>query len=105
MKIITRSIWILSMVSLLADVASELLYPVIPVYLKSIGFTWQELITGRIAELTVGLSKGYFGKQSDERGVRLPFVKLGYFLSALSKPMMALFTYPAWIFYHELQTV
>ena len=99
MKIITRSIWILSMVSLLADVASELLYPVIPVYLKSIGFTVAGIgLLEGIAELTVGLSKGYFGKQSDERGVRLPFVKLGYLLSALSKPMMALFTYPAWIF-------
>ena len=87
------------MVSLFADVASELLYPVIPVYLKSIGFTVAGIgLLEGIAELTVGLSKGYFGKQSDERGVRLPFVKLGYLLSALSKPMMALLTYPAWIF-------
>lgn len=87
------------MVSLLADVASELLYPVIPVYLKSIGFTVAGIgLLEGIAELTVGLSKGYFGKRSDEKGVRLPFIKLGYLLSALSKPMMALFTYPAWIF-------
>lgn len=87
------------MVSLLADIASELLYPVIPVYLKSIGFTVAGIgLLEGIAELTVGLSKGYFGKLSDERGVRLPFVKLGYLLSALSKPMMAMFTYPSWIF-------
>ncbi len=30
-KIITRSVWILSLISLLTDVASEMLYPVMPV--------------------------------------------------------------------------
>jgi hypothetical protein len=39
MRIITRTIFLLSMVSLLADIASEMLYPVIPVYLKEIGFS------------------------------------------------------------------
>jgi MFS family permease len=52
-----------------------------------------------IAEFTAGLSKGYFGKLSDERGVRLPFVKLGYLLSNISKPMLVLFAYPLWIFF------
>ena len=39
MKIITRNIWIFSFVSLLTDVASETLYLIMPVYLKSIGFS------------------------------------------------------------------
>ena len=52
-----------------------------------------------VAEFTAGISKGYFGKLSDEKGVRLPFVKLGYLLSAVSKPMMAILTYPLWIFF------
>lgn len=39
---------------------------------------------------------------SDEKGVRLPFVKLGYLLSALSKPLMAVFVYPLWIFLFAL---
>jgi MFS family permease len=96
---ITRTVLILSGVSLFADMASELLYPVVPVYLKEIGFSVLLIgILEGVAEFTVGLSKGYFGKQSDERGLRLPFVKLGYFLSALSKPLMALFTYPLWVF-------
>lgn len=99
MKIINRTVWILSLVSLSADVASEMLYPVIPVYLKEIGFSvfLIGLLEG-IAEFTAGVSKGYFGKQSDEKGVRLPYIKSGYFLSALSKPMMAVFTFPLWIF-------
>ena len=79
--------------------ASEMLYPVVPVYLKEIGFSvfLIGLLEG-VAEFTAGLSKGYFGKQSDALGLRLPFVKGGYFLSALSKPMMGFFTLPLWIF-------
>ncbi len=100
MRIITRTVFILSMVSLFADIASELLYPITPVYLKEIGFSVLLIgILEGVAEFTVGLSKGYFGKLSDEKGVRLPFVKLGYFLSALSKPMMAALIYPVWIFF------
>jgi MFS family permease len=99
-KIINRTVLILSLVSLFADVASEMLYPVIPVYLKEIGFS--VLLIGLlegVANFTAGLSKGYFGKLSDEKGLRLPFVKLGYFLSSISKPMMAVFVYPLWIFF------
>jgi MFS family permease len=69
------------------------------VYLKEIGFSVFLIgVLEGIAEFTAGISKGYFGKQSDARGVRLPFVRWGYFLSAMSKPMMALFTAPLWIF-------
>ncbi len=100
MRIITRTVLILSIVSLLADIASEMLYPVIPVYLKEIGFTvfWIGVLEG-VVNFTAGISKGYFGKLSDEKGLRLPFVKLGYLLSAISKPLMATFTYPLWIFF------
>jgi len=52
-----------------------------------------------LAEAVAGLSKSYFGKQSDASGKRLPFVQLGYALSAISKPMMAIFVYPFWIFF------
>ncbi len=95
MRIITRTVLILSIVSLLADIASEMLYPVIPVYLKEIGFTvfWIGVLEG-VVNFTAGISKGYFGKLSDEKGIRLPFVKLGYLLSAVSKPLIATFTYP-----------
>ena len=98
-RIITRTIWILSLVSLFTDVASEMLYPVMPLYLKSIGFSVVLIgVLEGVAEATAGLSKGYFGKMSDNTGRRLPFVRWGYSLSALSKPMMALFTFPLWIF-------
>ncbi len=70
-----------------------------PIYLKSIHFSVVLIgILEGVAEAMAGLSKGYFGKLSDNTGKRLPFVRWGYLLSAVSKPMMALFTFPAWIF-------
>jgi len=98
-KAITKTVWILSIVSLLTDMASEMLYPIMPIYLKSIGFSIALIgVLEGFAEATAGLSKGYFGKLSDNIGRRAPFVQIGYSLSAISKPMMALFTFPAWIF-------
>lgn len=100
LKYITKTIWILSIVSLLTDTASEMLYPIMPIYLKSIGFSIVLIgILEGVAEATAGLSKGYFGKLSDITGRRVPFVKLGYAFSAVSKPMMAVFIYPLWIFF------
>lgn len=100
MKYITKTIWVLSLVSLLTDTASEMLYPIMPIYLKEIGFSIVLIgILEGFAEATAGLSKGYFGKLSDNMGRRVPFVQIGYTLSAISKPMMALFVYPLWIFF------
>jgi MFS family permease len=100
MKYITRTVWVLSVVSLLTDTASEMLYPIMPLYLKTIGFSILLIgILEGVAEATAGLSKGYFGKLSDTAGKRVPFVQIGYAFSAISKPMMAVFVYPLWIFF------
>lgn len=100
LKYITPTVWILSLVSMFTDTASEMLYPIMPIYLKSIGFSIVLIgILEGVAEATAGLSKGYFGKLSDNTGKRVPFVQLGYAFSAISKPMMALFVYPLWIFF------
>jgi MFS family permease len=98
-KILTRSILLVSFVSLFTDIASEMLYPVMPVYLTSVGFSIMLIgILEGVAEAVAGLSKGYFGHMSDRLGRRVPFVRVGYAMSALSKPMMALITWPWWIF-------
>lgn len=100
MKYITKTIWTLSLVSLFTDTASEMLYPIMPIYLKAIGFSIVLIgVLEGVAEATAGLSKGYFGKLSDNTGRRVPFVQIGYALSAISKPMMAIFIYPLWIFF------
>ncbi len=100
MKIITRTVWVLSLVSFFTDIASEMLYPIMPVYLKSIGFSIVLIgVLEGFAEATAGLSKGYFGNLSDNIGKRLPFVQIGYALSAISKPMMAVLVFPIGIFF------
>ena len=100
LKNITKTVWILSLVSLFTDAASEMLYPIMPIYLKSIGFSIVLIgILEGVAEATAGFSKGYFGKLSDNAGKRIPFVQIGYAFSAISKPMMAIFIYPIWIFF------
>ena len=97
---ITRTIWILSLVSLFTDTASEMLYPVMPIYLRTIGFSMVLIgVLEGVAEATAGISKGYFGKLSDQIGKRAPFVRLGYALSAISKPLLAFFIYPWWVFF------
>jgi len=100
LKYITRTVWILSLVSLFTDTASEMLYPVMPIYLKYIGFSIVLIgVLEGFAEAIAGISKGYFGKLSDLSKRRVPFVQLGYTFSAISKPMMAVFIFPIWIFF------
>jgi sugar phosphate permease len=100
LKYITKAVWLLSVISLLTDTASEMLYPIMPIYLKTIGFSIVLIgVLEGFAEATAGLSKGYFGKQSDITQKRVPFVQIGYALSAISKPMMSIFIFPLWIFF------
>ncbi len=70
-----------------------------PLFLKQIGYTaiFIGVLEG-VAEAVAGLSKSYFGMRSDISGKRVPFVQLGYLFSAISKPMLAIFIYPWWIF-------
>ena len=72
--------------------ASEMLYPVTPIFLSGVlgaSMAIIGLIEG-LAELTAGFLKGYFGFLSDKIGKRSIFVVLGYSLSALSKPLPGL---------------
>lgn len=100
MKAITRTIWILSLVSLFTDLASEMLYPIMPMYLKTIGFTVISIgLLEGVAEAMASLSKGYFGRLSDETGIRTLFVKAGYSISAVSKPLLGLFASVPWVYF------
>ncbi len=97
---LTKTVLLLSLVSLLNDVAGELLYPIVPLFMASIGYGafWIGLLEG-FAEATAGLTKGWFGEWSDRKGVRLPFVRVGYFLSAICKPFLPLFGNAPWAFF------
>ena len=86
--------------SLFTDIASEMLYPVLPIYLKSIGYSILFIgILEGITEVVAGYSKGYFGNLSDLNGKRVPFVRLGYALSAISKPLLAIGQIPVMVLF------
>ncbi|CAN5493313.1 MFS transporter [soil metagenome] len=87
----------LGFVSFLADVASEMLYPVTPIFLTTVlgaSMASLGLIEG-VAEATASLLKTFAGRASDRMGRRKPFVVVGYLLAALSKPFIGAAT--SWI--------
>ena len=93
MSRLPKQVIILSLVSLFTDMASEMLYPITPIFLSSVlgaSMAVVGLIEG-LAEVTAGLLKGYFGVLSDKLGKRSIFVVLGYSLSALAKPLPGFF--------------
>ena len=90
---ISKQVFILGMVSLFTDIASEMLYPVTPIFLTTVLGSSMALVgvIEGIAEVTAGLLKGYFGDLSDKVGKRSIFVMIGYGISALSKPLPGIF--------------
>jgi MFS family permease len=85
---------------MLNDTAGEMLTPIMPLYLTSIGFSI--ILIGVLegaAEATAGLSKGYFGNLSDNAGRRLPFVQIGYSISAIVKPIILASISVWWVFF------
>lgn len=90
---IPKPVKILSYVSLFTDIASEMLYPVIPIFLTSILGASMSVV-GAIegaASIIAGVLKGFVGNLSDKIGKRALFVKIGYTLSAIAKPLPGLF--------------
>ena len=90
------NVWAMGWTSLVNDAASELLYPVLPLFL---------VVTLGAPAAAVGLVEGaagaasqvvgyVVGRRSDRIHRRLPFVWAGYTLSNVAKPLVALA--PAW---------
>ncbi len=95
---LTRNIWYVSLISFFTDVASEMLYPIIPLYLSSIGISIAGIgVVEGIAETLAALSKTYFGIWSDRISKRKIFIIIGYALSGLSKPLMVIIPNYYWI--------
>ncbi|MGE4298552.1 MAG: MFS transporter [Desulfovibrionaceae bacterium] len=87
----------LGWISFFTDIASEMVYPVVPLFLvASLGAPATALgaIEG-VAEAVVNIMKGLSGLSSDRNGRRIPYIKAGYGLGVLSKPLLALaFAWP-----------
>ena len=89
---LTPNVIRLGLVSFFADVASEMLYPLIPVFLTSVlgaPVAVVGVIEG-LAEATASILKSVSGVLSDRTRRRIPWIFGGYGLSAVSKPLMAL---------------
>lgn len=89
---IPKNVFILGLVSFFNDMASEMVYPVTPIFLTSIlkvSTPIVGLIEG-IAEATAGVGKFVFGYLSDKTGARKPFVTGGYSLSTISKVLISM---------------
>ncbi|MCX7729107.1 MAG: MFS transporter [Bacteroidia bacterium] len=103
LNFITKNILFLSLISFFTDVASEMLYPVIPLYLSGIGISITGIsIMEGLAETISALSKTYFGIWSDRIRKRKIFVIAGYGLSAVSKPLMIVFQNYFWILFNRV---
>lgn len=93
---LSRNTFLLAGCSLFADVSTEMLYPILPVFL-----TQTLNATGSIVGLVDGsaqavqnIVQGFSGALSDKLQRRKPVALVGYFLAAVAKPLMGLS--PSW---------
>ncbi|MER3481604.1 MAG: MFS transporter [Meiothermus sp.] len=91
-----RAVYALGWVSLLMDIASEMVYPLLPLFLTTVlgaSKTTVGLIEG-VAEATSSLFKVAGGRISDRIAARKPLLLGGYGAPALFRPILALATAP-----------
>ncbi len=93
---VPRSVFALGLVSFFSDISSEMVYPLIPFFLKSVlgaGSIAIGLIEG-VAESTAALANLFSGWLSDRLGRRKGLAIFGYALAALMRPIIGIST--AW---------
>lgn len=89
----SKNIVLLGLVSLLNDISSEIIQPILPLFIESLG--GGSLAIGLIGGFSDGLPsvlKLFSGYWSDHMGKRKPLVVGGYGLSALAKLLLAFST-------------
>ena len=87
-----KNIYLLGVVSFFNDFASEMIYPLIPVFINSVlglGAAFIGIIEG-IAETTNSLIKLFSGYFSDKFNKRKAFVLAGYTISNLLRPLIGI---------------
>ncbi len=87
-----RNVWVAGWVSLCTDISSEMIVPVLPLFLTAVlgaPVAVVGLIEGA-AEAIASLVKAVSGYLSDQMGRRKPLMVLGYAGSNLLKPLMGL---------------
>jgi MFS family permease len=89
---VSRDTVLLAFTSLFADISSEMLYPVLPIFLTQMlhaGGSIVGLVEG-IAQATQNIVQGFSGWLSDKLQKRKALALAGYLLSAVAKPLIGL---------------
>lgn len=87
---LTRNVVVISLVSLMQDAASEIMYPLMPLFLTGV-LAAPAIVLGVVegsAELAMGVSKYWAGRASDKYG-RKTFISTGYGLAGIGKIVVA----------------
>lgn len=90
LRALPRTVWALGFVSLLTDVAADMIYPLLPSILERIGATAVALgVMEGIAEAVSAIVKVASGRAADRGRSPKLLVALGYGLSSVARPLMA----------------
>lgn len=94
-RALPRAVILLGITSLFTDVATEMIFPLLPVFISSLGggATFLGLIEG-LADATSSLLKLASGYLGDRPGRKKPLVMVGYGLATFVRPFVALATAP-----------
>lgn len=96
-KRLPRAVVLLGWVSFLADVSSEMVYPLIPMFVVGVLGASATTLGGieGAAALIVAFVTAWAGFRSDRHRRRVPYVRVGYGLPVIGKSLMALaFAWP-----------
>jgi MFS family permease len=88
---IPRNVWVAGWVSFFMDVSSEMVYPLVPLFLSStlgVSKSTVGLIEG-LADATASILKLWSGALSDRFGKNKLLMGLGYGISTASRPLLA----------------
>lgn len=106
-KWISRNVFLLWLVSLLTDLSSQMVFPLIPLFLTSLwsGATIIGIVEGA-ADTTAALLKVFSWYLSDKVKKRKIFILIGYGFSTVTKPLFALAqTRPAVLVFRVIERI
>jgi MFS family permease len=91
---LTKNTFLLTLTSLFADISTEMLYPVLPIFLTQVlgaGGAVVGIVEG-VAVASQNIIQGLSGYISDKLQRRKPIAVVGYAIAAISKPFIGLST-------------
>jgi MFS family permease len=94
-----KTVWLIGLISFFNDAASEMLYPLMPLYLASVLMAGPKalgLIEG-VAEATSSIFKLVSGVIVDKTKKTKPWIVVGYFMAAIGRPLIAIASSWMWV--------